>query len=250
MKRIAYSLFIAVALLITQAAAYQTEEYDPVERFRYGESFSIGIKGGLSVSYFRGMAADALDERLEHEFSEFVNDPLPYVTGGVFATLALSENFAFQPEVIYLRNGEHYEGVYGGETYEFDLTAEYVTFPFLIKIMAPSPDMLFRPNFFIGPVLSILLDAKATGVPQLPSGAEKIGILDNFRKDEDINDQVRSTDFGIVMGAGIDAKAGHGHFSFEIRYTTGFSNAFDKNPNAEDFKNAAVSILAGYAYDF
>jgi hypothetical protein len=178
------------------------------------------------------------------------DDPLPFVTGGLFVVLALSENFALQPEILYLRSGKKFEGGALGETFDFNLHVDYLSFPVLFKVMAPSPEMLFRPNFFFGPVISVALDARAVNVPDLPPQIGDLGMLRRFRDDEDISDHTRSLDLGVTVGAGIDAKAGPGHFTFEFRYSTGFLDVFDDDRNAEEIKNASVSILAGYAYDF
>jgi hypothetical protein len=237
------------AFVLSGALAYSGLE-NGRDRFRLGESVSFGIKGGLSVSHFRGDGVDVLDDQIRQAFTELSDDPLPFFTAGIFATLALTENFALQPEVIYQRNGKQFEGTVGGKTYDFELHIDYLSFPFLVKIMAPSPDMLFRPNLFAGPVLNIALDAKAEGVPKIPAEVEDLGFLEQFRDEEDIGDHTRAADFALALGAGIDAKAGPGHFTFEIRYTTGFADVFNDDRNAEEFKNAAVSIFAGYAYDF
>lgn len=249
MKRIVMSTYLALVFVVSGAVAYSGLE-NGRDRFRLGESVSFGIKGGLSVSHFRGDGVDVLDDQLREGFLELSDDPLPFFTGGIFATLALTENFALQPEIIYQRNGKQFEGTVGGQTYDFELHVDYLSFPFLVKIMAPSPDMLFRPNIFAGPVLSIALDAKAEGVPDIPSEVEDLGFLQQFRDEEDIGDQTKAADLGLALGAGIDAKAGPGHFTFEIRYTTGFVDVFNDDRNAEEFKNAVVSIFAGYAYDF
>ncbi|MBD3317012.1 MAG: outer membrane beta-barrel protein [Chitinivibrionales bacterium] len=249
MKSLKHAILLVVGLLTTGALAAYAEE-SPRPRFRLGESVSFGAKAGLSISHFRGEGVDVLDDQLRAEFPELADDPLPFVMGGLFVTLALSENFALQPEIMYQRNGKKFEGGAMGETFDFDLHVDYLTFPILFKVMAPSPEMLFRPNFFFGPVVSVALAARAENVPELPSEIGDMGLLKRFRDDEDIADHTRSLDLGVAIGAGIDAKAGPGHFTFEFRYSAGFLDVFDDDRNAEEIKNAAVAILAGYAYDF
>ena len=62
----------------------------------------------------------------------------------------------------------------------------------------------------------------------------------------DIKDEVKSFDFGVVFGGGLDFAAGSGSFVIDIRYTLGLTSVDDSGFDA-DLKNKVFSASIGYA---
>jgi Outer membrane protein beta-barrel domain len=86
---------------------------------------------------------------------------------------------------------------------------------------------------FAGPSLAFKLNADATG--------EFLGMSE----DQDIDDDVESFDFGLVIDAGIEV----GRLTFDGRYTWGLSNInSDPAQDDVDVKNRVFSLLVGFRF--
>ena len=57
---------------------------------------------------------------------------------------------------------------------------------------------------------------------------------------------MKSTDFGLVFGGGVDFGLGKGYFTIDLRYTLGLTTISDFED--EDVKNGAFSLMLGYSF--
>jgi hypothetical protein len=92
----------------------------------------------------------------------------------------------------------------------------------VLLTVGPSSSGTARFNVFTGPQVSFKLNAEA----------ESGGIT------VDQDDEVKSTDFGWVLGVGVQS----GRFSADARYTMGLSNIAQ---DGDSVKNKAFSVMVG-----
>jgi len=130
---------------------------------------------------------------------------------GGFAKFHLSEAFALQPELLYSQGGAKL----GDETFK----ADYLAIPVMAKYYFGGF------NVQAGPQLGFLMTAKAG--------------------DEDIKDEMNTTDFGFNIGAGYDLEMGLG---FDVRYNMGLSNISKEDADGFKMKNKGFQITASYAF--
>ncbi|TGD56782.1 porin family protein [Flavobacterium humi] len=134
---------------------------------------------------------------------------------GGFAEIKISDKFAVQPEVLYSVQGADVDG----GTYEFS----YINVPIMAKFF-PIPQLSLE----AGPQVGFLTSAK--GKP-------------DDGPDIDVKDFLKSTDFGINLGAGYNFTD---HFSAGLRYNFGLSNISDEDGG--DIKNSVLSLSVGYSF--
>ena len=144
---------------------------------------------------------------------------------GGFLTYSLNDKMAIQPEIYYSMKGYKIESSGYGVTVTIEVTLDYLEIPVLFKYNFPGETI--KPNLYVGPALGILLGAKV--------------------EEEDIKDDTKSTDFGLVIGGGITYPIGNGAITGDIRYNLGLTSVDDTGAD-EDIKNNVIQILVGYSF--
>ena len=130
---------------------------------------------------------------------------------------------SIQPGVFYAQKGVDNSGELGNGEVKLD----YIEVPVVAKFDFILDNPMFTPNVYFGPYVGFNVNAEAE---LSGDGGEISG---------DIDDQVKNTDFGVVVGAGADIS----RFNLGVRYSAGLSNvAEDDNV---DGKNGVFSIVAG-----
>jgi Outer membrane protein beta-barrel domain len=177
-----------------------------------------GLKGGVNFAslVFDGDVADLnLDSRVG------------LVAGG-FVTWPMTPRFDIQPEALVSVKGASFSE-FGADA---DVEITYLEIPILFRYGSPISSGTSL-KLFGGPSLAFKLNAEATG--------EFLGVSE----DQDIDDDVESFDFGLVLGAGIDA----GRLTFDGRYTWGLMN-IAATPFEDDVqvKNRVFSLLIGFRF--
>ena len=143
---------------------------------------SFGLKGGITSANMKFSSEEG-----SIKYSSKIG-----FYAGAFAEIGLSENFAFQPELLYALLGT--QSKFENETSKFNLT--YINIPLLAK---------YKSNgFFVvaGPQIGILVSAK-----------------DSDGTDE--KEGYKSTDISGVIGAGYTTMSG---FGFDARYQIGLGD--------------------------
>ena len=62
---------------------------------------------------------------------------------------------------------------------------------------------------------------------------------------------MKSTDFGLVIGAGVDfglGVPGTGKITLDVRYSLGLSTIADVEGEEVDIKNGAFSLMVGFSF--
>ncbi len=178
---------------------------------------SKGIKVGLN---FANVTGDTVEGELESKTG--------FALGG-FIVLGITDNLGIRPEVLYSMKGYKSELDFLETTVKSKFNLSYLEIPVLLQYTLPMEGS-FKPNVFIGPALGIKLSAKDK-VEEGPVGEEERDI-----------ENIRSTDFGLVLGAGAVL---NDKITFDVRYNLGLTSIFDI-PDF-DVKNQLISIMLGFS---
>ena len=199
-------------------------------------SLASGIKGGFKIGASMAKLHGDDVEDLTDLFGEDQKSRIGFCAGG-FITFNITDMFAIQPEVLYTMKGTKYEEEILGETLKVWIKLDYLEIPVLVKIIVPTPGGV-KPFLFAGPVLALKLSGKIK--------AEYAG----ESEEDDIEDEdMKSTDFGLVIGAGVDfglGVPGTGKMTLDVRYSLGLStiSAFE----GDDVKNGVFSLMVGFSF--
>jgi len=190
-----------------------------------------GLKAGLNMANLGG--DDVEDAKMKMGFA-----------AGGFVTYSINEMFAVQPEVLYTMKGAKWEEDILGETLELTANYTYLEIPVLAKFTIPTQGNI-SPNLFVGPALGILMSAKEK--------VEWAGESD----EEDVKDAMKSTDFGLVFGAGVSIGMPHSAITIDGRYTMGLGTIAEEETYEYDgyeetcecdVKNSVISFAVGYSF--
>lgn len=189
-------------------------------------SLAIELTGGLKIgANFANFYGEDLKE-LEEGLGEDFESKLGICIGG-FITVNISEMFAIQPEVLYSMKGSKAEGTLFGETFKLQFNLSYLEIPVLVKLRIPTQGNV-KPSLFVGPSLAI----KLSGKMKFEYAGES--------EEEDI-EELKDTDFGLIIGAGFD----FGKLTVDLRYNLGLT----KIPEEDDeVKNKVISLMIGYSF--
>lgn len=115
------------------------------------------------------------------------------------------------------------------------LILRYLEVPLLIRVAFGQDST--SPFVYAGPAFALRLSATAT---DSDSGRDL--------EEEDVSDEIASSDLGLVFGGGIS----FGRLTAEARLTRGTrsidANADDRRAGPLDVKNTAISFLVGYSF--
>ena len=190
-------------------------------------SLAKGITGGLKIGMNSAKLHGEDIKELEEELGEELKSKWGLCAGG-FIRFNISETFAIQPEVLYTMKGAKFEETILGETMKFEMNLSYLEIPVLLKLMIPTPGGI-KPNLYAGPALAIKLSSKT----KLEYAGET--------EEEDI-EEMKDTDFGLIIGAGVD----FGKLTVDLRYVLGLTTISDVED--EDVKNGVISLIVGYSF--
>lgn len=181
------------------------------------QGMQAGLKGGLNIAKATG---DDVPDEAAWLYSGI---------GGAFLCYMFNDMFAIQPELLFAMKGWKIEV----EDETFKTKLNYIEIPLLLRLNIPTEGSM-TPAIFAGPSIGFLMSAKA--------------------EDEDIKELLKSTDFGLVFGAGLNHELSEdkGFITYEVRYSLGLATVFDLEEVDEqpDVKNMGISIMVGYGKSF
>ncbi len=178
----------------------------------------IGPKAGLNIANFVGDDANFFGIDLESRTG---------FTGGIFFMFQFSSLFAIQPEAYYTMKG----AILSGENSDITWSLDYIEVPVLLKLIIPVEGSNIRPSVFAGPSVGFNTTAK----------------IKSESEEQDIKEDVKSTDFGLVFGGGIGFMVGKNELGVDIRYILGLSS-IDDSSEAFDLKNTAISFNVYFGF--
>lgn len=169
----------------------------------------IGVRGGANFATVTGDDVNDADSR----------------TGlmvGVYTNFALANSpISIQPEVLYSQQGFKGQTEGGEATYKID----YIKVPVLAKFGFGGGGTI-SPQIYAGPYIGFKANSKA-----------------EIDGDEFDFDNVKSTDFGVSVGADLFINS---LFSLGARYSAGLTSIVDEGD--ADVKNSVFSITAGIEF--
>lgn len=174
---------------------------------------NFGLKTGVNFSTLGGDDFDEVDGKKSNTGFYF---------GGI-VNVPFSENFAFQPELVFSSK----QGVEFREdpNIEYNLNLAYLNIPLMLQ---------YRNSGFIaeaGPQIGFLMSAKS----KISAGGQS--------DEEDVKDSFKGIDFGINLGLGYQFSNG---FGINGRYNFGMSNIVDETD--ADTKNRVLSVGIFYMF--
>ena len=198
-----------------------------------------GVKLGLSMATLTGEDSEGLDSRIG-------------LAGGAFVRVPIGEQLSIQPEVNYVQKGAEESAI--GITLKIKM--DYVEIPVLLRYEFPAGGSVL-PCLYAGPMVAFKVVSDMT--------AEALGTS----LDLGIANQ-KSTDFGLVIGGGIDVGMGSSAITFDLRFAVGLAEQFDDvdpfdyaevyaqgldfpvawedTGKAAKLKTSAITLTAGFAF--
>ena len=184
-------------------------------------SAEVGVKIGGSFAKFNWTTPEPTD---------IVWGYLPFVAGGLFASVNLGA-LAIEPELLVVRAGARYASE--GDRLEFLFT--YIQAPVLLKLSA-------SPRGSVNPFLAV------GGYGAYLYRAQGVLVLGTERTTDDLIDDYKRSDFGVVASVGFGFRLRGVVISIEGRYNLGLVNIV-KNPAAgESLKNRSLVALIGIGF--
>jgi hypothetical protein len=193
------------------------------------QKISGGFKVGMNLASWHG---DDVEEMTGGDLKSKIG-----FCGGGFIAFRLGKVVVLQPEVLYSQKGARQREEFLDEVIKVWYKLNYLEIPVCVKLMFPVQGKV-KPNLFLGPYFGVMITD--------PRGKVEI---DGLTMEEDL-EGIKDTDFGMVLGGGIDIGLGKGRIVFDVRYTLGLTTIIEEELFEEnvDLKNNAFSFLLGYSF--
>jgi len=183
------------------------------------KAIDFGFKGGINLAEL-SYDPDPFEDGTGLEKSMYLR-----FGGGVVLSFNITPTFSIDANALYLMKGSKHTG--DGLVYEeypeyvFDVDARvnlsYIVVNPMIRFSPVAGGV--APYFMVGPEIGFLMDAKAW--TEVSGGGETV------EDEEDIKDDLKSTDLALNFGAGLEFPAGSSTFFLEARYSLGMTNISD-----------------------
>ncbi len=181
---------------------------------------SVGVRGGLNFSKLTG---------------DIRTDSRTGFMAAAFAGIGISGNWGIQPEISYVQKGAKIEGIDPGtaETQTITTKLDYIELQLPVDVDLPVENESITPRLYAGPTIGLALSCK---VESDTSNDPAV----------DCKEDVKTYDFGLVLGVGVELGSGPGAFIADLRYLVGFANINDAGEDPTTSKNRGIQILVGY----
>ena len=181
------------------------------------QGFEYGVKGGVTLG--------DLNETSDADTASF-DFRVGFLVGG-FVTWPLGGRLEFKPEALFTQKGAKSDQLGGTSTEKLD----YLDVPILVSYRIKGSR---ERNFavFGGPSIGVLLRARSSAS------------FGGTSFEENVKDQVKSTDFGVVGGLAYH----RGRFVADGRYSWGFTDIDKETGDSVEIRNRGISFLAGWKF--
>lgn len=151
---------------------------------------------------------------------------------GGFMNYRFAEMFALQPELSFTMKGA--SSTSNNVNYTF--TANYFEVPVLVKAYIPlAIQAPVKLTLYGGPAIALNLASSV----EAQSGSQTAN--------QDLKDQTKSVDLGLVIGGGVSFGAGSGILDLSLRYTLGLTTTDNSGSNLT-ITNGVFAIVGAYAF--
>ena len=182
---------------------------------------NLGVLAGLNLA---NVSVDPEPEGMD------LTNRTAFGFGGVLE-VGLNESVALRFEPMYLQKGV--ETAIGEVDIEFNLA--YLEVPVMLKYAFGTGDT--KPYIMAGPTIGFNLSAKQ----KISAGSES--------DEEDIKDDISSTDFGLGFGGGVNFHTGNNSIFVEVRYNIGLTNVNDNSDDPDtEIKTKGIQIFTGIIF--
>ncbi|MBN2572125.1 MAG: PorT family protein [Ignavibacteriales bacterium] len=188
----------------------------------FAQKFVVGVKGGLNLANVTS------DPEPPYELNTRTA-----MVAGAFVGLNFG-SFTVQPELLYSMKGTTSSFDILGVTVDNTTKADYFEIPVLLKYNIPLPGAV-TPSIFVGPSIGFLLSCK--NVSEAGGSTSEI----------DYTDSTKSTDFGLVFGAGLSINVGSLILTLDGRYNLGLTD-INNSSEAVEIKTNAIQIMVGIGF--
>jgi hypothetical protein len=200
----------------------------------------LGIKGGVSISGLHSATGD---------FRHFLGYEMDWLRMGnylgfqlgFFKTVNISKNFQFQPELNYSVRGGDASEAFIFEDVVYKIKLSYLEAPLLLKFSIPLKGGV-TPVVVLGPYGALNLNAK------------KYSEIWGEKKTVDL-ENVKSFDYGVILGAGAEINMFSGKFILEFRSQWGLRNIMNipegyikLYSEKDNINNFAFTVMMGYGF--
>ncbi|MCK4413035.1 MAG: PorT family protein [Candidatus Eisenbacteria sp.] len=208
----------------------------------------FGIKGGVN------MANLSVDPEPDEDFKSRMG-----IVGGASLSFVISPGMTLDTDFLLVQRGakvdekevEAEDGLYSLKN---EIKLSYLSINPMFRFTVQNEGM--APYFMAGPEISFLLSANAEGEERIEYHDGEVEVEE---WDEDIKDYVKSTDFGLNFGAGLQFPSGNSSIFFEARYYLGLSDISDDSGDEDDdksddeeedekIKNTGIYLIAGIRF--
>jgi hypothetical protein len=193
--------------------------------FANAQESKFGVKAGLNLSTLSGNYVEQSQVK-------------PGLVLGGFAAVKLSNEFVFQPELLFSLQGSAYRNYYdlgNVQSYQQDnLNLTYLLLPVMVKYYVAK-----KFSLEVGPQFGFLLAARTNYFSYTNNGYVN-------SDSKNITDQFKTFDFGINIGGGYDFTD---HWGIDLRYNFGLNNA-SQNENGTNYSanNQVLSVTGSYKF--
>lgn len=210
------------------AGEQQPEEQIPRWAKEPWEKIRFGIKAGASWATLSGQLPIP-------DVGTFGFDGDYGFAAGISFEVPLSRKVSVQPEVLIVRKHAEIDLNDSGDTASEKLSATYLEIPLLLK-WYPGPRRGIIFSLQGGLALGLRMDARRESRKE-----------DGTIEDVEGETLVRATDWGMVLGAGVEFHEFIWALTIDVRYNHGLSD-IDNSGSSVDAKWRAVYLVAGVTW--
>jgi len=196
----------------------------------------LAVPMGISAQTAVGFRAGVRNAGLETGQSTSTISTPVY---GAYLGFGLSDRLAFQTEVVYGTRGASGLGlgtdVLDANAAGVDVNMSYIEVPLLLRAGFPGRRLLA--SFFVGPYIGFLTSCEVTA-GGTTTACDDAAATQRF--------SARTTDFGVVAGAGLDVALGESTIFVDARYSLGLLS-IQAGSDPFDAHHDGLAVTGGFA---
>ena len=187
------------------------------------QATTFGVQGGINI------ANVSFDDGTDEDFSPNFKSKTRGVFGG-FVARDFNAKAGLQIDFLYSQKGTKASFTDGADSFETDITADYIEIPVLIRANIPGSSVKAR--VFGGPAFAF----KVTD--------DSVSKFNGVEVPDDESTEFNTTDVGIVIGGAVQ----FGKVFVDVRYNWGLMNVIKDPDGNESAKNRVFGIMVGYQF--